>query len=284
VTGTLSDPTPVERPDAATTASAASPQARQSWWRVPPFDRRGLIILIIGYALMTAVAIAVGLLIVHELHDVRSLDDRVARWLNRHRTDGWDSVTWCGSMIADTYVKIPATIILSLIFLWRWHRWTEPALLVGALLLEVAVFVTSSVVVDRARPPISQLDPVPPTGAFPSGHAAAAVAFYGAIAIIVFWHTRRPLARTVALLAAVLVPLAVGASRMYRGMHNLSDVVVGLLIGIVSLWLTWLVVRRGPAMRQLPPAPTLTYDPPHVEHQVASRRLLRPSREPGTRG
>ncbi len=43
---------------------------------------------------------------------------------------------------------------------------------------------------------------------------------------------------------------------MYRGMHNLSDVVVGLLVGIVSLWLTWMVVRRGPAMRELSPAPT----------------------------
>jgi undecaprenyl-diphosphatase len=155
-------------------------------------------------------------------------------------------------MIADTYVKVPATIVLSAFFLWRWRRWTDPALLIGALLLEVAVFITSSFVVDRARPPVSHLDPVPPTGSFPSGHAAAAVAFYGAIAIIVFWHTRHRLARVVAVVAAVVVPLVVGASRMYRGMHNLTDVVVGLLIGAISLWLTWLVVRRGPAMRAVP--------------------------------
>jgi undecaprenyl-diphosphatase len=155
-------------------------------------------------------------------------------------------------MIADAYVKIPATIVLSVFFLWRWRRWTEPALLIGALVLEVAVFLTSSVVVDRARPPISRLDPVPPTGSFPSGHAAAAVAFYGAIAIVVFWHTRSRVGRTVAVAAAVLIPLAVAASRMYRGMHNLSDVVVGLLVGILSLAVTWLVVRRGPAMRAAP--------------------------------
>jgi membrane-associated phospholipid phosphatase len=36
---------------------------------------------------------------------------------------------------------------------------------------------------------------------------------------------------------------------MYRGMHHLSDVAVGLVIGIVSLWVTWLVVRDGPAAR-----------------------------------
>jgi membrane-associated phospholipid phosphatase len=234
----------------APTVPDAAPRGHRRWWRVPPVDRRGLLLWIVAYAVMTAVAIAVGLLVVNELGGVRSLDDRVARWLGRHRTETWDSVTWVGSMIADTYVKVPATLILGGFFLWRWRRWTEPALLVGALFLEVGVFISSSVVVDRARPPIHQLDPVPPTGAFPSGHSAAAVAFYGAIAIIVCWHTRRPLARTVAIATALLVPLVVGASRMYRGMHSLTDVVVGLVIGVVSLWVTWLVVRDGPAARE----------------------------------
>jgi undecaprenyl-diphosphatase len=246
--GLVSDPTPVDRPVVSTDDRQ---EDRPRWWRVPPVDRRGLTVWILGYVLMTLVAIGVGLLIVHQWHDVRSLDDRVARWLGRHRTDGWDGVTWCGSIIADAYVKIPATAILSGFFLWRWRRWTEPALLIGALVLEVAVFTTSSVIVDRARPPISRLDPIPPTGSFPSGHAAAAVAFYGAIAIIVFWHTRNRLGRTIAVVAALVIPLVVGASRMYRGMHHLTDVVVGLLIGVVSLWLTWLVVRHGPAMRHV---------------------------------
>lgn len=244
----LRDTTPTER--RVPKEASASPQAHRRWWRVPPVDRRGLILWIVAYAIMTAVAIAVGLLVVHELGGVRSFDDSVAQWLRDRRTETWNSVTWVGSMIADTYVKVPATLILSGFFLWRWRRWTEPALLVGALVLEVCVFVTSSIVVDRSRPAIPKLDPVPPTGAFPSGHSAAAVAFYGAIAIIVCWHTRRRLVRTIAIAAALLIPLIVGASRMYRGMHSLTDVVVGLVIGIVSLWVTWLVVRDGPAVRE----------------------------------
>jgi membrane-associated phospholipid phosphatase len=227
------------------------PQHR--WWRIPPTDRRGFVLCLIAYAVITAVVIGLGLLIVHELGGVRSFDDEVARWLERRRTGTWDSLTYVGSMIADTYVKIPAIVILSVLFLWRWRRWTEPALLIGALLLEVSVFVTASIVVDRGRPPIPQLDPVPPTGAFPSGHSAAAVAFYGALAIIVCWHTRHPIVRVLAVAAAVVLPLLIGTSRMYRGMHHLSDVVVGLVIGMVSLWVVWLVVRDGPAARQTSP-------------------------------
>jgi undecaprenyl-diphosphatase len=237
---------PVVTGSHTTNSPEPAPEERR-WWRVPPVDRRGFVVWVVAYVVMTSIAIGIGALVVHELGGVRSLDLDVARWFERHRTDTWDHITWCGSIIADAYVKIPATIVLGLFFLWRWRRWTEPALLVGSLVLEVAVFTTSSVVIDRARPPIAHLDPVPPTGAFPSGHSAAAVAFYGTIAIVVCWHTRNKIARTLAIAVALVVPLVVASSRMYRGMHSLSDVVVGLVIGLVSLWVTWLVVRRGPA-------------------------------------
>jgi len=223
-------------------------RGRRSSLRRPPVDRHGLIVWLTAYVVLTGVAIGVGFLIVDHLGGVRSLDTRVARWLGEHRTGTWNDLTWVGSGLAEAVVKITATVVLSAVFLWRWRRWTEPALLAGALLLEVIVFVTASFVVDRGRPPISRLDSVPLTSSYPSGHTAAAVTFYGAIAIIVFWHTRNRLARTVAVAAAVLLPPIVAASRMYRGMHHLSDVVAGGILGLLSLLVTYAVVRRGPAM------------------------------------
>ena len=233
----------------------------RSWdsLRRPPVNRRGLRLWLIAYVVLTGAAIAVGLLIVHRLGDVRDFDNRVAHWLGDRRTGLWNDVTWAGSGLAESVVKVTATIVLSAVFLWRWRRWTEPALLAGALVLEVMVFITASFVVDRGRPPISQLDSVPPTSSYPSGHTMAAVAFYGAIAIIVFWHTRRRVARVSAIAAAVLLPLIVGASRMYRGMHHLSDVVVGMVFGLLSLWVTYSVVRgsshrRATTLRPRPDA------------------------------
>ncbi len=156
----------------------------------PPVDRRGLVLWVATFVVMTVLVAAIGLLLTHELGGVRSFDDRVAlAGAAPHRHVGPRHVE-SGSFIADANVKIPATAILCGLFLWRWRRWTEPALLGGALVLEVGIFSLSSFVVDRPRPPIAHLDPIPPTGAFPSGHSAAAVAFYGAIAIIVCWHTR----------------------------------------------------------------------------------------------
>jgi len=34
-------------------------------------------------------------------------------------------------------------------------------------------------------------------------------------------------------------------ARLYRGMHHLSDVVAGALLGLVSIWVTWRVIRSA---------------------------------------
>jgi membrane-associated phospholipid phosphatase len=208
--------------------------------------RSGLVAALVAYVALSGIAIAFGLLIVDHLGAVRDLDVRVSQWLGGRRSNIWNNATWVGSGLADTFVKVPAAAALGALFVWRWGRWNEAVFLAGALAFEAAVFVTASMVVDRARPPILQLDSIPPTSSYPSGHTGAAVAFYGAIAVITYWHTRRATARHVAVVVMVVLSVVVGASRMYRGMHHLSDVVIGLLIGAASLWVMYLVVQHPP--------------------------------------
>ncbi len=230
----------------AADGGAAATVHRRSLARHVPVTRNGLVAVVAAYVVLSGVAIVVGFLIVDHLGAVRDLDTRVSHWLGARRTATWNDVTWVGSGIADIVVKVPAAAALVAFFFWRWRRWHEATLLAGALALEAAVFVTASLVVGRGRPPIPQLDTIPLTSSYPSGHTGAAVAFYGAIAIVVFWHTRRAAARYLAVTVAIVLVAGVGASRMYRGMHHLSDVVVGILVGAASLLVIYLVVERPP--------------------------------------
>jgi undecaprenyl-diphosphatase len=89
---------------------------------------------------------------------------------------------------------------------------------------------TGKVLVDRARPVFD--DPLShASGAsFPSGHATGSAAFYLAVAIMLLsllaWPRRGWL-----LLMAVVVPVVVAMTRVVLGVHYVSDVTAGLLIG-----------------------------------------------------
>ncbi len=76
--------------------------------------------------------------------------------------------------------------------------------------------------------------------AFPSGHAAASIVLYGFLAFLVIrqlagWRRRL----NVIFLTAVII-MAIGFSRLYLGVHYLSDVWGGYLLG--ALWLITAVV------------------------------------------
>lgn len=72
---------------------------------------------------------------------------------------------------------------------------------------------------------------------FPSGHAILAVSLYGFL-IYFFWKTlKKQPHKITALFFGLLIIIAIGFSRLYLGVHYLSDVLAGYLVGIF-----WLVI------------------------------------------
>jgi undecaprenyl-diphosphatase len=65
--------------------------------------------------------------------------------------------------------------------------------------------------------------------AFPSGHAAAAFAFFGVPAF-----ARRSYGWWMLLIAG-----AIGWSRIYLNVHHLSDVTVGALVGLITAYFVY---------------------------------------------
>ena len=53
--------------------------------------------------------------------------------------------------------------------------------------------------------------------------------------------------RRVVIVLCILAPLLVSYARLYRGAHHVSDIVVGMLNGVLCALLAWNYLRREPA-------------------------------------
>jgi len=222
-------------------------EASRSGLRVWPLRRPAVWVLLKGAGLLLALWSAFGLLFVHVFEDgpAGDADRAISRWFEEQRTPTVNSLSHWGSMLAETPVKLGLVFLAGTAMVVVWRRWHDAVLLAVAVLFEATVFVITSFIVGRERPPVPKLDPVPPSGSFPSGHTGAAAAFYGALFVIVCWHTRNRAVRSIFAVLAVVVPVIVALSRVARGMHHALDVSAGLALGIASVFVVRAALRAG---------------------------------------
>ena len=201
--------------------------------------RRTLALVFGGAALLLLAMIALGLLDVHVLAHSRlgRADGSVDSTLARHRDHLLNALTLGATDAASTIPVIAAGVLVIIAAALVFRRWREPLFVATVLVGEVAIFVVTTLAVHRPRPNVVRLDHAPPTSSFPSGHTAASVALFGSIAALVVLYGARAAWRRLAITVAILFPIVVAASRLYRGMHYPTDVLGGALLGF-----TWLRV------------------------------------------
>lgn len=223
-------------PDDRETAMAAR-------WRrlrdgVPP----ALFLLACAVALVLVLT-GIGWVLSHVLQNdaIGRGDAGISRWFARERTGELNDVTAVTSEVGGTITVTILAILSVAAAALIWRRWREPMLVAVAVAGEVAIFLVITLLVDRQRPPVKHLDEAPPTSSFPSGHTAATVALWGALAVLASERARSALVRGIVLALAFGLPLLVASSRLYRGMHFFTDVLGGALLG--GLWL--LATVRG---------------------------------------
>ncbi len=129
-------------------------------------------------------------------------------------------------------------------FCWWRGRRADAALAVVAMATASLVFTVIKRVLDRDRPPTADRLVAAANESLPSGHATMSVVVIGTV-VVLAWAGLGRAARVAAVLAASAWVGAVGATRVYLGVHWFSDVVAGWLVGAawlavcVAAWAWW---------------------------------------------
>ncbi len=219
------------------TAPAAQPSTRSH-----RFGTRGLLG---ASALLLASWVAVlGMVLTHE--GAAEDDAPVLRWVVGHRSGGWTRVMETVSSAGLTNSGIVTTVVALVIIGVRRDTWW-PAVTIGSSLGSAAVTsVSVKILVERQRPPIATMLGAPETGwGFPSGHTLLTSALVGALALVL-WQTTLPRpARVAGVLVAIGAAGLMGASRLYLGVHWLTDVLASYALAGTILLAVAAATRPG---------------------------------------
>jgi len=244
------------------------PDGARPWWIA-------ITAMTAGFGLLT-VAVSAG------WDPLLDLDASVAQWgydqaYGRERfIDVLKLVAGAGPTTVRALLLLVA-LALVLRQAWRLTIW-----LVTAVAAQPALTTVVKLLVDRPRPtwddPIATIT----TYAFPSGHAAGGGMLAATAILLTISALHRGRVRTLLCWVWALAGLALGLDRIFLGVHYLSDVVAGWLLGVVVVLLVWqLVVRTGvtaplvPAtLGQRPSRFAVIANPVHIADMAAFRASI----------
>jgi undecaprenyl-diphosphatase len=182
------------------------------------------------------------------------VDNAVLATLRLAQSPFLDDAAWFVSALG---AEILAVLLVGLVGVLGWKRRWGAA--VSLLVTVGGAQLLNNVLKDwfhRTRPaPVDALIPAQ-AFSFPSGHAMVAAAFYLFVGYLA-WRLLAGRARIICVALLVLVAFLIGLSRLYLGVHYLTDVIAGYVAGIA--WTQAVVIggqllaRRGRRPAMLPP-------------------------------
>ena len=205
--------------------------------RLDPEKRYELRAILLGVAIaLVAIPFSTLLFQVLAKGPLTRVDGDIANELNElvHESDlavqVLETISWFGKPIWF-WVMIGTAV------LWVWRKKQHRLVMflavtsIGGGLVDTVV----KIVVNRPRPVVDHPIHEAFGKSFPSGHAMSSVVCYGALYLVLVPAFRSHRSRHAFLAGTIFICLLIGTSRLFLGVHFLSDVLGGYVLGLAWL-------------------------------------------------
>ncbi len=215
-----------------------------------------LIVLLAGFVVTLAAGDAfldLAELLLDKSPQLQNVDSRVHTWAVSHRTIGSTTffavMTALGAPLVLGAIVAAVTVALLLLRRYRWAAYLVITTMGGGVINgELKRYFA------RSRPALAEMLRQAQGYSFPSGHSMGSAVVFGALSYLAFRALRRWRWKAAALALACTLVAAIAFSRVYLGVHWISDVGAGVAAGTLWVALTTMayeVVRRIRLLRAL---------------------------------
>jgi membrane-associated phospholipid phosphatase len=164
-----------------------------------------------------------------------SFDRTVAAGLHTHSTDLATALMSAVTQLGGTQALLAVTLAAALALIAK-GRLAHAALMGAALAGGEVLNLALKAAFERPRPSFQEPLATAAGYSFPSGHAMVSLTVYGALAFVIATSVKSRRARGAILASALALVLAIGFSRIYLGVHYVSDVLAAYAAG--AAWLS----------------------------------------------
>jgi len=193
----------------------------------------GLMLSILTLAFLYVIALLAGIVEGLITSDpIVAADIRIANLFFAFRAETLTTIfSWITLLGKSQIILVFIAVTVALLWLWRKNDYLFP-LFIAVVGSETFTYL-GKLAFHRPRPELAVY--MEPSFSFPSGHATIAVAFYGFLGYFLICFSQSWNAKINIFFSTIVIIMAIGFSRIYLGVHYISDVWSGYLVG--AMWL-----------------------------------------------
>ena len=182
-------------------------------------------------------------------------DAATTSWFVAHRFAGFDVAALVITDLASPVGTAVAAVMCGALLSWRARSMIPGGVVIGTVTAAALASTALKVIVGRSRPPLELQLVLETDHSFPSGHVTGTAALLGIIAVCA-GTGRRPAVRAWLAAGVVTGVLAIAATRLYLGVHWLTDVTAGAILAAAFVTLgaaLYGALHPRPAPDETPP-------------------------------